>query len=122
MKRSTETVADSWQTLAAEVLTSMADWRVQHPRATLREIETAVDERLSALRARMLQDAAQESLEAQWSHAPEEERPVCSQCGTPLVARGTHQRRLQTSGGREITLQRSYGVCPGCGAGLFPPG
>lgn len=122
MKRTTETLADSWQRLAAEALTSMADWRVQHPRATLREIETAVDERLSALRARMLQDAAQASEEAQWSHASQEERPVCPQCGTPLVARGTHQRRLQTSGGREITLQRSYGVCPGCGTGLFPPG
>jgi hypothetical protein len=53
MKRTTETLADSWQRLAAEALTSMADWRVQHPRATLREIETAVEERLSALRARM---------------------------------------------------------------------
>lgn len=122
MKRTTETLADSWQTLAAEALTSMADWRVQHPQATLREIETAVDERLSALRARMLQDAAQASQEAHFGHTPEEERPRCPHCGTPLVARGVHPRRLQTSGGREITLQRSYGVCPGCGAGLFPPG
>jgi DNA-binding transcriptional regulator WhiA len=53
MKKKMEALADSWQTLAAEALSSMADWRVQHPRATLREIETAVDERLSALRARM---------------------------------------------------------------------
>jgi hypothetical protein len=36
-----------WRTLAEEALTGMADWRAQHPRATLREIEAAVDERLS---------------------------------------------------------------------------
>jgi hypothetical protein len=121
MKKKMEAFADAWQALAEEALTGMADWRVQHPRATLREIETAVDERLSTLRARMLQDAAQASQEAHFGHAPEEERPGCPRCGTPLVARGVHPRRLQTSGRREMTLQRSYGVCPGCGAGLFPP-
>ena len=110
-----------WRTLAEEALTGMADWRTQHPRATLREIEAAVDERLSLLRARMLQDVAQASESAHGSQAAEEVRPCCASCGTPLQPRGRHQRQLQTSGGRQITLSRSYGTCPICGAGLFPP-
>ena len=111
-----------WRTLAEEALTGMADWRAQHPRATLREIEAAIDERLSLLRARLLQDVAQASDRAHWRQASAEERPCCAACGTPLQPRGSHQRRLQTSGGRQITLARSYGACPTCGAGLFPPG
>jgi RNase P subunit RPR2 len=116
-----EALAGAWRTLAEEALTGMADWRAQHPRATLREIEAAVDERLSLLRARLLQDVAQASERAHWSQAPAEERPRCAACGTPLQPRGSHHRRLQTSGGRQITLARSYGTCPTCGAGLFPP-
>ena len=106
--------------MAEEALTGMADWRAQHPRATLREIEAAIDERLSLLRARLLQDVAQASERAHWSQESKEERPCCAVCGTPLQSRGSHQRRVQTSGGREITLARSYGTCPTCGAGLFP--
>jgi hypothetical protein len=121
-QQSEEALEREWRTLAEEALTGMADWRAQHPRATLREIEAAVDERLSLLRAHMLQDVAQASERASWSQAPAEERPRCATCGTPLVTRGMHQRQLQTSGGRQITLARSYGTCPTCGAGLFPPG
>ena len=36
----------------------MKEWRLQHPKATLRQIEGALDERLGKMRARMLQDAA----------------------------------------------------------------
>lgn len=117
-----EALEREWRTLAEEALTGMADWRAQHPRATLREIEAAVDERLSLLRARMLQDVAQASERASWSQASKEERRGSAACGTPLQPRGSHQRQLQTSGGRQITLTRSYGTCPTCGAGLFPPG
>jgi len=47
-----------WNELAEEVVTGMKEWRLQHPKATLREIERALDERLAKMRARMLQDAA----------------------------------------------------------------
>ena len=40
--------------LSEEVITGMAEWRGQHPRATLSEIEAALDERLARVRARML--------------------------------------------------------------------
>jgi len=45
-----------WHELAGEVMTGMKEWRLQHPKATFREIEAALDERLARLRARMLED------------------------------------------------------------------
>ena len=41
-----------WNELAENVMTGMAEWRVQHPRAPLRAIEAALDERLARMRAR----------------------------------------------------------------------
>ena len=57
-----------WRTLNEEVITGMKEWRLQHPRATLTEIEAALDERLARLRARMLEDAALASITAQSCH------------------------------------------------------
>ena len=100
----------------------MKDWRVQHPKATLPEIEEALDERLGRLRARMLEDVALASGASDWKDADAEEQPKCPLCGHPLVARGKKTRRLQTQGGKALALTRSYGVCPTCQSGLFPPG
>lgn len=110
-----------WPTLSAEVVTGMTEWRLQHPKATLREIEAALDERLGRLRARMLQDAALASEKADWVEG-EETSPTCSECGTPLKPRGKEERHLQTHGGQELVLKRRYGMCPACGAEIFPPG
>ena len=111
-----------WRELSEEVLTGMKEWRLEHARATFQEMETALDERLGRLRARMLQDAALASTAAEWDEAETEARPVCAECGTPLTSRGKEKRGLQTHGGQEVLLERSYGVCPACGAGFFPPG
>ena len=111
--------ARHWPELSEEVVTGMKEWRLQHPKATLREIETALDERLGRLRARMLQDAALASDQADWTEA---EAPRCPECGAGLRARVQAERHLQTHGGQEIKLVRRYGVCPACGAGIFPPG
>jgi hypothetical protein len=111
-----------WNELAEEVMTGMAEWRVQHPRATLRQIEAALDERLARMRARMLQDLALASPAADWEQAPPAEHPVCPQCGQPLQRESKHTRHLQTQGGQDLALERRYGTCPACGAGLFPPG
>ena len=105
-----------------EVITGMAEWGVQHPRATLREIEVALDERLARVRARMLQDTALASAATEVSQLPEEERPPCPECGHVLEAHGQETRTLRTTYDRPVTLQRSYARCPACGAGLFPPG
>ncbi len=111
-----------WDELAEEVMTGMKEWRLQHPRATFREIEQALDERLAKMRARMLQDAALASAAADLKRAQEEDRPVCPECGAPLAGRGTAVRALTTQHNQIVALRRSYGVCPQCGAGFFPPG
>ena len=112
----------NWEALSQDVLTGMREWRLQHPKATLREIELALDEHFAGLRARMLQDMALQSVASDWKEAARADRPVCASCGTPLILRGKRPRQLKTAGGQEITLQRSYGRCPTCKTGLFPPG
>ena len=111
-----------WRELSEEVITGMAEWRGQHPRATLNEIEAALDERLARVRARMLQDTALASAATDVSQLPEEERPRCPECGHTLEARGQEARTLRTTYDRPVTLRRSYAHCPACEAGLFPPG
>jgi RNase P subunit RPR2 len=114
--------AGLWQTLTEEVISGLAEWRVQHPRATLGEIEQAVDERLAGMRARLVEEAVQRSRQADLSVLPAAERPVCPDCGTVLEARGKQTRRVTTRHDREVRLERSYAVCPQCGGGRFPPG
>src|SRR5262245_43712089 len=111
-----------WRQLSEEGIIGMGEWRLQHPRATFTEIEAALDERLSGLRARMLQDAALASATMDWATTPAKEAPVCPRCQRPLLRRGQQKRRVQTAGGREVELTRTYGVCPACGSGFFPPG
>ncbi len=109
-----------WQRLADEVLTGMKEWRGQHPTATLREIEQALDERLARLRARLLQDVALASAatDARAGGTP----PGCPDCGTPMTVEGERTRRLRTTYEQELALTRHYARCRACGTGLFPPG
>lgn len=71
-----------------EILSGMKEWRQQHPTATLREIEEAVDEQLAKLRAGMLEELTRMSPQADWTQLPQEQRPKCEQCGRTLVSRG----------------------------------
>ena len=111
-----------WHQLADEVMSGMKEWRLQHPKATLGEMEAALDERLGKMRARMLEDVALASAAADVSQVPEVERPRCPTCGAVLVARGQPIRELTTHFDQTLRLKRSYTVCPACGTGLFPPG
>ena len=111
----------NWEALSHEILTGIREWREEHPKATLREIELVLDERLAPLRARMLQDVALQSHAADATTVASSERPICAVCGTALVLRGKRARQLKTSGGQNITLERSYALCPSCKKGLFPP-
>ena len=110
-----------WRVLSDEVLTGLRDWRTAHPRATFAEIEAAVEERLRRLRAQLLQDVALTSAAAVWPDTPTAARPACPDCGTALQSRGQHTRTLTVQGDQAVPLARTYGVCPACGAGLFPP-
>jgi len=109
-----------WQQLTAELTCEMRAWRLLHPKATLRQIETALDTRLSRMRVRMREDLALSSPTAGWAEHPAP-APLCPDGQHPLDDRGTKTRTLQTHGGQELQLTRSYGVCPAGGAGLFPP-
>jgi uncharacterized protein with PIN domain len=110
-----------WHVLSEEILMDIKAWRLAHPKATFREIEQAVHERTTRLEAQLLQDTAQASASREWSGREEQERPRCPVCDTPLQARGQQSRQLQGAGGQEVRLKRSYGMCPTCGVGLFPP-
>lgn len=108
-----------WNGMSAEIISGMAEWRQQHPKATFREIEDEVDRRLAVLRVRMLSDAAISSAQADWEGVG---IGVCPNCGTKLEKKGKKKRKLPTRGGQEVELEREYGVCPKCGQGIFPPG
>jgi len=110
----------TWQALSEEVLTGLKEWRLAHPKATLREIEQAVEERVNRLKARMLQDVALASAASDWTQDPEAQRPVCPGCGTPLQARGTHTRKLHAPGGQDITLAHVWNL-PDLWGRAFPP-
>jgi hypothetical protein len=71
-------------------------WRLHHPKATLREIEAAVDARLVERRARMLQDVALASQAADVSQTRPSDWPVCPHGGSPVEPRGPRERQLMT--------------------------
>jgi hypothetical protein len=83
-----EKTEQRWREVSEEVLSGRKEWRQAHPKATFREIEQAVQERLSRLEAQMLQDGALESEQRDWK-ANTEEAPRCSVCETQLSKRGT---------------------------------
>ena len=102
-------------------LLGMTEWRKEHPKATWAKIEAAVDEQMHQVRAQLLEDLVQMGESEDWSKIPAEERPQCATCGEPLWARGEQTRSIQTSGGQAVKLRRTYGTCPACGGGFFPP-
>ena len=115
-----EKMQENWRKMGEEIMTGVAEWRMQHPRATYREIEAEIDRRLAGFRAKMIADVAMQSKKAEWEEADKE--VVCEKCGEELKNRGRKKRSLETNYGQEIELERDYGVCPKCGQGIFPPG
>jgi YgiT-type zinc finger domain-containing protein len=115
-----EEMRQNWNGLGEDAISGMLEWRLQHPKATFREIEKEVDERLGVMRAKMLSDTAMASSSTEW--IIDGKVPVCPNCGMGLKKKGKKKRKLQTRGGQEIELEREYGVCPRCGQGIFPPG
>ena len=108
-----------WQKLMSEILSGMKEWREQHPQAKFAEIERETMKRMAEIQARMLEELAQMSETRDWEA---ERPPECPECGAPMEKRGQQKRELQAAGGEGVNLERSYAVCPKCGAGIFPPG
>ena len=99
----------------------MTEWRKEHPKATWAEIEALVDEQMNQVRAQLLQELVQMGESEDWRTIPAEERPRCATCGEPLWGRGEQTRSIQTTGGQAVKLRRTYGTCPACEVGFFPP-
>ena len=104
-----------------EIVTGMKEWRAAHPKASLREIEQEARKRVSRLEVYLIEESAMENPSRDWTGQASEHRPSCPHCGEPLVARGKHVRTLQATAGREVRLERTYGTCPRCQTGFFPP-
>ena len=110
------------QHMSTQILTDVKEWRRAHPRATYVEIEDEVHKRMMHLEAQLMQAAALESPSQEWGRESGIGAASCPHCAVPLKARGKHTRTVQGNGGESVTLNRTYGTCPTCGGGFFPPG
>jgi hypothetical protein len=81
----------------------------------LDEIEALTLKSGQQFQASVLKELAQEGSEAQSADGQ-----VCERCGSRMQRRGIHRRQVVTEAG-DMTVERPYYVCPGCGASLFPP-
>ncbi len=82
---------------------------------TLSDIEHWVLQTGQQVQAKLLEELAHASQEAQNIEAP-----ICEHCGSRMQRRGPRPRQVITEVG-QMTLERAYYVCPGCGVSLFPP-
>lgn len=113
---------DKWQELQGRVNATIAEWRREHPEATLTEIEEAVDSRIAWVRTRMVEDLAQGGRTADLKRLTKEERPLCPKCGQPMAANGKGRRKLKSFHGQVIELERDQAYCSQCEVTFFPSG
>jgi hypothetical protein len=112
---------DILRDLSQEIIADMDSWHKDNPSATFLEIEEKSRELVSKLEVALVEKVALEREEESWKDVEEGERPTCPNCQVPLISRGKRLRNLQGARGREIKLKRTYGTCPNCRTGLFPP-
>jgi predicted RNA-binding Zn-ribbon protein involved in translation (DUF1610 family) len=110
-----------WHEVAQEVLLEMRTWREDHPKATLQQIEEEVDRRIARMRAGLVEGIAMSSAAVEVGGRTAEAPAPCPTCGGVLHARGKQVRKLVTTGKQTVRLERSYGYCPTCQVGFFPP-
>ena len=91
-------------------------WRQENPKATLTEIENAIDRELAKIRQTALEELVQEKAEGDVESYP------CPNCQREMVGNGFKERTLRTKEGQTITLKRQQLRCLQCGMTLFPPG
>lgn len=105
---------DQMTRLMDEIERELDAWQAVHPRATCAEMETAVEDRVAHLRARLL--------ERRVDRAHREEHPACPACGATMAPRSRATREVVVQGDETVHLERVYVRCPACGTGGFPPG
>jgi hypothetical protein len=112
---------------AEQMRARLQQWRQAHPRATFDEIEEAVQQEVARWQAQLVAELASEGagdsgVAGAGSATAGGERPVCTACGTPMQRCGRRSREVLSRLGQPLRLERTYYVCPHCGAGVFPPG
>lgn len=105
----------SLEEMPDELVAKLRAWRQAHPRATLTEIEEAVEAELAKVRNEWVAELAQAGEES------ETEAPSCPQCGEAMVKNGRRKRRLKSKEGKTLQLERQQWRCLECGTTLFPP-
>ena len=111
-----------WQELFEAAMNEVTAWRGEHSKASFTEIEETLDQRLSGVRAQLLQDLVESSGSADIRGQAKEDRPRCPECGEALLANGQYTREVTTTYEQRVQIRRSYGRCPVCGCGFFPSG
>ena len=112
-----EELQQHWKEQGEEALAAVAQWRVAHPKATLAEIEQAVDEQINRLRAQLIEQAAQASAAARV-------KPARDWCASSVVRLCKHADG-RDGGGRRREVSRwkwnaRMSVARNVEAGFFP--
>ena len=111
MKKQKDPNLDKYENMESQI----RRWRQEHPKATLTEIEEAVERELAKLREAIVEGMVQAEGDE------EREAMVCPNCQTEMVKNGKKERRLKTKEGKTITLKRQQLRCLQCGMTIFPP-
>ncbi|MCB8980776.1 MAG: transposase family protein [Ardenticatenaceae bacterium] len=106
---------DPQQDVPNELARKLSQWHQANPKATLTEIEEAVEAELAMVRRQLVEELAQEKI-------GEQKVPDCPQCGQQMVKNGQRKRKLKSKEGQTIQLNRQQWRCLNCGATFFPPG
>ena len=113
---------EKWRELQDKINAAIAEWRQEHPEASLTEIEEVVDSQIAEVRTKMVEDLAQGGRTADLKQLAKEERPRCPKCGQPVAANGKGRRKLKTIRGQVIELERDQAYCTHCEVTFFPSG
>lgn len=116
-----EALARTFRAKLDGVAEGLAAWRVAHPKATLTEIQQAMNRCLEPVRAEIVAEVALASAATDLAKSPRSTRPRCEECGGRLSSLGRRRRTLMDERGERFALERTYAVCTVCGREFFPP-
>ncbi len=101
---------------ADAIVEECLNWQEGAKAPTLTEMEDVVLMLRERLSKRML-----ELMVTEQEAVKPEAAPRCGQCGEVMTYKGQKKRGVGTRAG-VLAMERAHYYCPGCEAGLFPPG
>ena len=99
-----------------ELIEELLEWEAENEGPSLGEIE----EEVLAVRQKLGQELLGSVVKHQGSVRPVP-GPSCEACGQEMRYKGLKGKQVESLAG-EAKIERGYYYCPGCGAGIFPPG